>query len=211
MNYKTHAKAWGIGLTGGIATGKSLSAQIIQKQGYFVLDADNFSRKILLPGEPAYIEVLNAFGNDILNDDKSINRGKLREIIFSNASKKQILEQITHPQIAKSLKLELEKNRILEQKKHWFYEAALLFEVGRNKEFNQIWVTYCPQTLQIDRLKSRDNINTSQAMAIIDSQWPAEKKKALADVVIETDVTKAELEANISQLLGSLAAAKTST
>lgn len=180
-----------LGLTGGIATGKTTAANILKDFGAEIVDADKIAHKIMEPDGPAYSDVVQFFGNNILNDDGSINRNKLGEIVFSNSELRQKLEKITHPIIIKEIeeRLENDNNIVL--------VAPLLFEVGLERLVDVVWVIYCSRLTQIKRLKNRDNLDDNAANIRIDAQMPLQEKIENADLAIENEGSIEELKSKL--------------
>ncbi|MFW5873346.1 MAG: dephospho-CoA kinase [Bacillota bacterium] len=179
-----------LGLTGGIATGKTTAANILRDLGADIIDADKIAHKIMEPEGPAYSDVVQFFGNNILNEAGSINRKKLGEIVFNNSELRQKLEKITHPIIVKEIEKRLNNN--LDNNK--VIVAPLLYETGLESLVDQVWVIYCNLSTQIERLKSRDNLNSYEANLRIEAQMSLEKKIKKADLAIENEGSIEELE-----------------
>lgn len=181
------------GLTGGIACGKSTVARHIQDFGFPVLDADVASREIFKIGQPAYNEVIQEFGNTILDYNLEIIRSKLGEIVFSDPDARLILEGITHPAIRKKIAHELTK---LANKGHniIFVEAALLVENGSYNQYSGLLVVSCSRENQLKRLMSRNGLSISEAEKRISSQLPLSEKEAKANWLIHNNGTTEDLK-----------------
>ncbi|MFW6381959.1 MAG: dephospho-CoA kinase [Bacillota bacterium] len=182
-----------LGLTGGIATGKTTAANILRDLGADIIDADKIAHKIMEPEGPAYSDVVQFFGNNILNEAGSINRKKLGKIVFNNSELRQKLEKITHPIIVKEIEKRLNNN--LDNNK--VIVAPLLYETGLESLVDQVWVIYCNLSTQIERLKSRDNLNSDEANLRIEAQMSLEKKIKKADLAIENEGSIEELESKL--------------
>lgn len=180
-----------LGLTGGIATGKTTAANILKDFGAEIVDADKIAHKIMEPDGPAYSDVVQFFGNNILNDDGSINRNKLGEIVFSNSELRQKLEKITHPLIVKEIEMRLENDNNI------VLVAPLLFEVGLERLVDVVWVIYCSRLTQIKRLKNRDNLDDNAANIRIDAQMPLQEKIENADLAIENEGSIEDLKSKL--------------
>lgn len=180
-----------LGLTGGIATGKTTAANILKDFGAEIVDADKIAHKIMEPDGPAYSDVVQFFGNNILNDDGSINRNKLGEIVFSNSELRQKLEKITHPLIVKEIEKRLENDNNI------VLVAPLLFEVGLERLVDVVWVIYCSRLTQIKRLKNRDNLDDNAANIRIDAQMPLQEKIENADLAIENEGSIEDLKSKL--------------
>ncbi|MBI4377872.1 MAG: dephospho-CoA kinase [Nitrospinae bacterium] len=173
-----------IGLTGGIATGKSLVSKTLKELGAYIIDADKISREVVEPYTPAWTEIVEFFGRDVLNNDGKINRKKLGEIVFNDPVKKKRLEEIVHPVV-----IEEENRRIAEYKKInpdaiVVIDAALLIEAGGHLRVDTLIVVYSDRETQIKRLCERDELSRGDAEKRIDSQMPLNEKIKGADFVI---------------------------
>jgi dephospho-CoA kinase len=193
-----------IGLTGGIATGKSTVAKFLSEMGCAVIDADQLAREVVLPGEPALAAIINRFGSSVINPDHTLNRNKLRDIVMSDPGERRALEAITHPAIQKKFREMAGKISLSNTSDPIFYEAALLFETGRDGFFREIWVTTCPENLQLKRLTERSGLSMEDARKILASQIPAADKAAKATRVIDTNCSIDELNAKITSLVKGL-------
>lgn len=167
-----------IGLTGGIASGKSTVASYFSAQGIPVLDADQMAREVLKPED-----VRDLFGPEFLENGQ-INRQKLGELIFADPKERAKLEALTHPLIAQKLEQELQK---LEQAGHeWvIYEAALIFEKGIQNRFDATILVTAPESMQLERLLSRGHMNQEEALKRIRTQMPVVEKAKLATYLID--------------------------
>jgi dephospho-CoA kinase len=185
-----------VGLTGGIASGKSTVASMLRDLDCPVLDADTLGHELLEQGQDAYNEVLREFGKDILDAYGNIDRGKLGPIVFADAQKRARLNQILHP-------------RILDVVRKWFaalaqpggpdlalVEAALIIEAGYNKELDHVIVCWCPAEQQLQRLIAR-GLTAEQAQLRIAAQMPMEEKRRLANEAIDCSGTLEETERQV--------------
>ncbi len=180
-----------LGLTGGIATGKSTAASILERFGAHVIEADEISRKILEKDGKAYEEVVAAFGGEILTEEGRINRDKLGEIIFNDSRQRQKLEKITHPYIIKNLKKRLAARNY---SRDTVAVVPLLYEAQLQHLFEEVWVISCSEEEQISRLKNRDRLDSSQACSRLSAQMNLKDKEAKADQVIKNEGSLKELE-----------------
>ena len=180
-------KRFEIGLTGGIGSGKSTVAKLLEKHGFYTIDADVLSRQVMEKGGSAYDKVVEAFGNDILFETGEINRKKLGDIVFSDSSKRVLLEQIVHPAL-----WELERRKrgeILgkDSKALIVTHAALLAETGSYKKYMPLIVVYCSEETQLRRVTERDGLSKESALSRIKAQLPMQDKLALAHIIIDND------------------------
>ncbi|ETV86648.1 dephospho-CoA kinase [Aphanomyces astaci] len=196
-----------VGLTGGIATGKSTVSEVFKKFNGVIIDADAIARQVVEPGKPAHTKIVAMFGNDVLNADKTINRPMLGSIIFNNPSKRQALNSCTHYYIIKEMFYQLLYQRIVKQRKLVIFDAPLLFETKLLQYFcGPIIVVACSEAAELQRLMARDSLPQDKALARIKSQMSIEEKVKLADVVIDNNGTKEELEVAAEATLRSVAA-----
>ena len=197
-------KRWGIALTGGVATGKSTVAAAIRAAGYPVIDADALARDVVAPGTPGLAVVIATFGQEFLADDGSLNRKKLGQLVFADPEARRRLEQITHPLIHVALADTLERLGMTNKPRWFFYEAALIVEVGRAKDFAAVWCTICPPHVQEARLSARDGISPQEARQIIANQMPAAEKTKAANLVIDTSQPLEDVKAFVAKALSAL-------
>lgn len=187
-----------IGLTGGIASGKSTAAKILAELGAEVIDADQLARDVVRPGEPAYRAIVAAFGTGVLNEDGTINRAALGAIVFADPAARRRLEAITHPAIAR-----LAENSLAELRRRGtrlaVYMAPLLIEAGITGRVDEVWVVYVDSDTQVRRLVQREGLSEADALQRISSQMSMEEKRKLARVVIDNRGTKADLVRTIRE------------
>ncbi|MFZ5965962.1 MAG: dephospho-CoA kinase [Bacillota bacterium] len=176
-----------IGLTGGIASGKSTASKVIQSLGIPIIDADIIARQIVEIGGPALAEIEAAFGSIVLNKDGSLNRKLLGSLIFSDESKREQLNQITHPRITKEIEHQVDAIRNSKDTKILVIDAALLIEMNMQRLVHEVWLIAVEPEIQLQRLMARDQLNTSEALERIQSQMRIEDKKKYADVIINNN------------------------
>ena len=177
-----------VGLTGGIACGKTTSLSEFERLGVFGIDADQIAHKMILPGGPAYGEIVDMFGNEILKDNRVIDRKRLAMIIFQDESKREKLNQIVHPHVLteqERILCTLEKNIGTYQPKIAMVDAALMIEAGTYRRYDVILVVYCNQEPQLRRLMTRDSLGENEALIRINSQMSLAEKVRYADSVID--------------------------
>ena len=189
-----------VGLTGGIASGKSTVAAMLRELDCPVLDADTLGHELLEQGQDAFKEVVREYGQEVLDTYGNVDRSKLGQIIFADAQKRARLNQILHP-------------RILDVVRRWFaalalaggpelavVEAALIIEAGYNKELDQVIVCWCPAQQQLQRLLER-GLTAEQAKLRIAAQMPMEEKRRLGDETIDCSGSLAETERQVIEVL----------
>lgn len=188
-----------IGLTGGIATGKSKVAGFLMKQGLPVVDADKVAREVVEPGEKAYSQIIDHFGTEVLEKDGSINRKELGRIIFSNQEKRELLNQIVHPAVRQRM---IEKKEILQKQGHHHivFDIPLLVESKLQHMVDLVVLVYTDPASQIKRLMERDNQGAEDAESRIASQMPIDEKKQHADEVIDNSGSEDETKEQILEL-----------
>jgi dephospho-CoA kinase len=190
-----------LGLTGGIATGKSTVAKMFKRCGAIVIDADQLAREVVRPGKPAWHEIVKVFGDEVVNPNKSINRHALGEIVFNDRRKLKRLERIIHPRVAR------EQQRLVRQIAKRspdavvVYEVPLLFESGAHSRVDKIIVVTADRQTQIARLERRNGFTRSEALRRIKHQMPLIQKVRRADVVLDGTKDKALMTHQVRQLI----------
>ena len=185
-----------IGLTGGVACGKSSAVAYVIKYGATVIDADKISKEVS-ESKQIIDEICRQFGKDVASAGK-LERKKLAKIVFGDKEKLEKLNSIMHPPIIEKIKAEIEKNR---EKKLVIVDIPLLYEVGFEKYMDKVIVVSAPFEIQLSRLLARDNRDYETAVAMINSQLPLSEKRKKADIVIENGGTKEELGDKVYETL----------
>jgi dephospho-CoA kinase len=185
-----------IGLTGGIASGKSLVASLFAELGVEIIDTDQIARELVVPGSPALDAIRRQFGPWVLTENGELNRKKLRGIIFGDAARRRELEAILHPLI---------RREALARAKaaagpYVLLAVPLLFETGFNDLVDRTLVVDCPQPQQIERLIRRDGVSEAEAHAAIAAQIPRERRLSAADDIIDNSGTLAATRARVAEL-----------
>ena len=191
-----------IGITGGIASGKSTLKAIIETIGYEVLDADQVARNVIMKGSAAYSRIIEAFGTEIVDTDGEIDRQYLASLIFQNEELRMRLNDITHPVIMEEIMfqaLEIENSKGIV-----FLDIPLLFETGYDRVMDYVIVCYVPRDIQMQRLMERDQIDVTYAAQKMEAQWSLEEKARLADFVIDNSGTVENLEIQIRAVIDKL-------
>ncbi len=189
-----------VGLTGGIASGKSTVANMFKEMGIEVIDADIEARKAVEIGEAAYEQIVTYFGEGILNDDHTINRSKLAEIIFNDSVKRQKLNEIVHPDVRRRMN-EKKEAAILRGDQVAVLDIPLLFESGLMHMVDVVLLVYVEKDVQLQRLMDRNLLTKEEALARIQSQMPIEDKRKLADKVINNNGTIDDTKKQLIELL----------
>lgn len=189
-----------IGLTGGIATGKSTASILLKEIGHTIIDADIIAREVVEPGNIAHGQIVEAFGREVLNQDGTIDRKKLGGVVFSRYEKLTELNEIVHPQVRIKVKALIMKYRE-EGKSVVFFDCPLIFESRMESFVDDIWLIYADESTQLKRLQARDHISEHDALMRIKAQMPIEEKRRLATVVIDNTQTMSELRMQLVELL----------
>ncbi|MDR4889200.1 dephospho-CoA kinase [Fredinandcohnia sp. QZ13] len=177
-----------IGLTGGIASGKSTVSQMFKEAGIVVIDADVIARKVVEIGEEAYEQIVQSFGEDILLPDKTINRPKLGSIVFFSEDKRLLLNSIVHPAVRKQMLKEKEEH-MMNGEETVVLDIPLLFESKLTSLVDKTLLVYVDYEKQLSRLMNRNSLTKEEAEARIQSQMPLKDKIQLADAVIDNNGT----------------------
>ena len=193
-----------VGLTGGVATGKSTVAKMFKQCGSVVIDADKLAHEVVKPGKPAWREIVASFGKTVLNQDRSLNRQALGNIVFRNPKKLRQLERIIHPRVAR------EQARLTKQAARKdphavvIYDVPLLFEAGIDKRVDKIIVVTTDRATQIARLRKRNGLTRTEALRRIKSQMSLSKKIRLADIVIDGTLLQQQVMQSIRRIYSDL-------
>ena len=192
-----------IGLTGGVATGKSTVAKMFERCGAIVIDADKLARDVVRPGKPAWREIVRRFGTSVLNGDQTINRQILGQIVFQNRTKRRQLERIIHPRVAHEQARLTRQAARQDPKAIVIYDVPLLFEAGIDKRVDKTVVVTTGRETQIARLKKRNGLTRSEALRRIKSQMPLTLKRRHADYVLDGTKQPRRLANDVNQLFKS--------
>lgn len=188
-----------LGVTGGIATGKSAVAEMLREKGALTIDFDLLAREIQAPGQPAYDEIVAFFGNQVLLGDGTLDRKRLSEIVFSDPEKKVMLERFTHPRIREAFYGCLHRYTVEHPAAIVQAVIPLLIESRMQHLFDRILLVYAPASLQLRRLIQRDRLLEHKAKRIIDSQLDIENKRDHAHFIIDNsgalESTRRQVEA----------------
>ncbi|MGO9246568.1 MAG: dephospho-CoA kinase [Verrucomicrobiia bacterium] len=175
-----------VGLTGGIATGKSTTLERWRSLGAASLDADEYAHRAQTPDTPTWEEVVRAFGNEILNPDRTVNRSQLGDIVFADDGKREVLNRIIHPAVDRMWREDVERLKREGQAQVAVLAIPLLYEVGAESRFDCVVTVACSEQTQLSRL-AMNGLNETQARARIRAQWPLATKMDRADFVIWND------------------------
>jgi dephospho-CoA kinase len=186
-----------IGITGGIGTGKSRVSHIVEKHGGKIIDADIITREMYTPGSSIIDKICDYFGRNVLNTDGSLNKKILANIVFNDKDKLLKLNEITHPEISRIIKLNL--NKLISEDYHGLVviDAALPFKEGFLDLCNEVWVITAPLELRIDRLKIRSGFTREEALERINSQLSLHEYNKIATKIINNDSNETSLEKKV--------------
>jgi len=181
-----------VGLTGGLASGKTFVGEALAALGCHLIQADELGHEILLPGGEAYADVIREFGPEILNQDRTIDRKRLAAEVFEKPERLEILNQLVHPHVFRRERELFEQ--IAESDPHGIVvvEAAILIETGNYKAFDRVILVECNEELQIERAMKRDHLDRGQVLSRLRRQMPLAEKRKFADFVIDTSGSKEE-------------------
>lgn len=188
-----------IGLTGGIATGKSTVSELLTAYGFKVVDADVASRKAVKKGSKGLDQIREEFGQEAIDDNGEMNRKYVGELVFNNPEQRIELNKIVHPIVREIM--EEEKNHYLNEGYNVIMDIPLLFENDLQDTVDEVWVVYTSESIQIERLMERNDLSQEDAKARVYSQISIDKKSRMADHVIDNLGDKLELKQNLQQLL----------
>ncbi|WP_379143109.1 dephospho-CoA kinase [Paenibacillus sp. sgz500992] len=189
-----------MGLTGGIASGKSTVSALFVEKGARLVDADAIAREVMLPGHPVLAAAVLHFGEGILLPDGTLNRTKLGEIVFHDPEARQALNQLTHPAIRQEIKDRMNTMEQEDPQRLIIVDIPLLYESELDNLFGQIVVVYVPREVQLDRLMERNGLSLEQAQRRLDAQLDIELKRSRADYIIDNSGTHAQTEQQVAVL-----------
>ena len=191
-----------IGLTGGIVGGKSTAASMFKDFGAKIVDVDKIGHSVILPHRPAWKKIIRLFGKDFLRNDLTIDRGKLGKIVFTNQTLLKKLNEITHPEIIKVIKKEinLAKNKTYNQQKILIIDAALIYEAKMDRLMDKIIVVYINEDVQTKRLIKRNDLSKEEALQRIKSQMPIKEKIKMADYLIDNSSSLCKTKKQVEKI-----------
>lgn len=176
-----------VGLTGGVASGKTAVSQVLKEEGAYIIDADQIAREMVEPHKFAWNELVKAFGKEILQEDDFINRKKLAKKVFGDLKHRKHLNQILHPQIKEEIDRRTKEIGQKDPEAIVVIDAPLLVELGAHRKVDKLIVVTSTLMQQMERLKERDGRSLEEALGILSAQMPVEEKEKLADFVIRNE------------------------
>ena len=189
-----------VGLTGGVATGKSTVAKMFERCGALVIDADALAHQVMEPGKPAWRAIIQTFGKAVLNPDRTLNRQALGAVVFRSRAKLRRLEQIIHPRVAREQARLTRQAARKDPKVVVVYDVPLLYEAGIDKRVDRVIVVTADRETQIARLNQRNGFTRAEAIRRIRSQMPLKEKAAAADYLLDGTTARPRLLALVTQL-----------
>jgi dephospho-CoA kinase len=193
-----------VGLTGGVASGKTAVSKVLKEQGAYIIDADHIARELVQPRKPAWKEIIRAFGQEILQEDGCIHRKKLAGRVFADIKQRKRLNRILHPRIRKEMDRRAKEIGQRDPEAIVVIDAPLLVELGNHRQMDKLIVVTSTRTQQIERLKDRDGANREEALKIVSSQMPLEEKLKFADFVIRNEGSLEETKRKAREVFGEL-------
>jgi dephospho-CoA kinase len=187
-----------IGLTGGVATGKSTVARLLAARGAVIVDADQLAREAVEPGSPALAEIAAEFGPAALRPDGALDRPAVAALVFADAGRRRRLEAITHPRI-QALMADRIVAALGTQSPLVVADIPLLYENGRDAMFEGVMVVWCDRATQLARLVTRDGLDPAEAERRLAAQMPADEKRARATWVIDNNGSEADTAAQVAR------------
>ncbi|CAM3853517.1 dephospho-CoA kinase [Alicyclobacillus pomorum] len=189
-----------VGLTGGIATGKSTVTKMLRDLGAYVVDADVWARRVVEPGSRGLKEIVESFGENVLNPDGTLNRQALGAIVFHDAQARQRLNAITHPKVREGMKQETAEYVRTHPGEPVVWDVPLLFEGETHRLVDTTILVYVDEATQLARLMARDGLTEQDATARIRAQMPIEDKRKLADYIIDNRGTTEQTREQVARI-----------
>ena len=193
-----------VGLTGGIATGKSTVTAIFETRGAYIFDYDVVAREVVEPDTPAWKDIVEYFGESILNDDRSLDRAKLGDIVFPDPEERKKLEGFIYPRLFEEYSRRIREIEQNDPDALVLADTPLLFEAHLESMFDKIIVVYATREQQIQRLTERDGLDRDAVLARLDAQMPTDEKLDRADYVIRNCDSIEDVEREVNELFDEL-------
>jgi len=193
-----------VGLTGGVASGKTAISQILREEGAYLINADQIARELVQPYTPTWNELIKVFGKEILQGDGSIHRKRLAAKVFSDAEQRNLLNQILHPRIKAEMNKRVQEISEKDPTAIIVIDAALLIELGDHREMDKVIVVTSTEKQQIERLTERDGVDQEEAQKVLSSQMPLDEKMKVADFVIWNEGSFEETKRRVKEVFQEL-------
>jgi dephospho-CoA kinase len=185
-----------IGLTGGIASGKTTVAGMFAELGAGIIDTDGIARELVVPGTPALAEIVAAFGQGVLTDDGTLDRRRLRRLVFADEKQRRTLEKILHPRIRREALARAEASTAA----YVILVVPLLFETGFDALIDRSLMVDCPEAVQLERLMQRDGVDRAEAEAAIAAQMGRDERRSRADDIVDSNTDLEATAARVGEL-----------
>jgi dephospho-CoA kinase len=193
-----------VGLTGGVASGKTAVSQILREEGAYLIDADQIARELVQPHTPTWNELIRVFGKEILQEDGSIHRKRLAAKVFPDPEQRNLLNRILHPRIKAEMNRRVKEIGQKDPNAIVVIDAALIVELGDHREMDKVIVVTSTKEQQIERLRDRDGTNQDEAQRIFSSQMPLEEKMKVADFIIQNEGSFEETKRRVKEVFQEL-------
>ena len=193
-----------VGLTGGVATGKSTVAKQFRDCGAVVIDADTLARDVVAPGKPAWRDIVRRFGKGVLLSDRTVDRAALARSVFRNHRSRKLLNHIVHPRVGRAQRSLTRQAYLADRDAVVIYDAPVLIEAGAHSRMERLIVVTADQNTQVARLKRRNHLTRAEALRRIRSQLPLATKRKLADYVVDGTVPPKTLAARVKDIFREL-------
>ena len=193
-----------VGLTGGVASGKTTVSNVLKEEGAYLIEADQIARELVQPRSPTWEELIRVFGNDILEKDGSIHRKKLAAKVFSDPGQRNLLNQILHPRIKEEIGRRIKEIRQKAPDAIVVFDAPLLIETGDHRKMDKVIVITSTEKQQIERLREREGASEEDARKILSSQIPLEEKLKVADFIIRNEGSLEEMRRRAKEVFQEL-------
>jgi dephospho-CoA kinase len=193
-----------IGLTGGVASGKTTVSRILREEGAYLIDADRIARELVQPHTPAWKELKKAFGNEILKEDGSLHRKRLAAKIYSGPKQRDLLNRILHPRIKAEIGRRMREIGQKDPMAIVVIDGALIIELGDHREMDKVIVVTSTETQQIERLRDRNGMTPEGARRIISAQMPLEEKLKVADFIVRNEGSFEDTKRKVQEIFQEL-------
>ena len=193
-----------LGVTGGVASGKTTVVRMLEQLGAPVIDFDFLSRKVVEPGKPAWKEIVAYFGEQVLLKDRTLDRKKLSEVVFRDPEKRKKLEGFTHPRVFEEFTRLVKEITSKDPDAIIQVDVPLMIENNLQYVFHKVLLVYMPEEMQVERLIKRDRISEEMARNMIRSQLPIEEKRGYADFIVDNSGTVEETRTQVEEIWGKL-------
>jgi len=193
-----------VGLTGGVASGKTSISQVLGEEGAYLIDADQIARDLVQPDTPAWRELVKVFGKGILQEDGTIHRRRLAAKVFSDPEQRNLLNKILHPRIGAEIKRRMKEIGQKDPDAIVVIDGALLIEIGAHREMDKVIVVASTEKQQIERLRQRDGVNQEEAQGILSSQMLLDEKIKVADFIIRNEGSFEETRRRVKEVFEEL-------